>query len=423
MPAEVTDHPADAAQPGESQHAHFPCFDGLRAIAATAVVFHHVGFSTGYGANGRFGAYFAHGDSGVSVFFLISGFLLYRPFVARHLSGERPMTADRFWWRRLLRIFPGYWAALIGIYLVFGFRDGTLSSGGDFLAYFGLGQIYDPTRFFSGIDQAWSLATEISFYAFLPLYAWAIGRLGARWARHRVHIEIAGLVALVVTCVVWRFAWWVNETTVQQAGGAQPTRGQLGELATAYWLPSHFDLFALGMGLAVASAWVAHRGVTPRFVQWVGRVPELWWAFAAFTYWVVSTRVGLPRALGEGLTQGEYFTRQALYGLTALFLLLPAVFGDQGKGAVRRFLRWAPVAYVGLVSYGVYLWHKAWIGFVREDLLGHDEPIGGPVVSTLVIAFVFTLLTATVSYFVLERPILRFKDRPPWRRAAHTAKV
>src|SRR5581483_7751680 len=81
------DHPADARQPGESRHSHFPCFDGLRAIAATAVLVHHAGFATGYSVNGRFGALFAHGDAGVSVFFLISGFLLYRPFVASHLSG------------------------------------------------------------------------------------------------------------------------------------------------------------------------------------------------------------------------------------------------------------------------------------------------------------------------------------------------
>ena len=420
MPAELADHPADEAQPGESRHAHFPCFDGLRAIAATLVVLHHVGFSTGYGFSGRFGEYLAHGDSGVSVFFLISGFLLYRPFVARHLSGEQPMSADRFWWRRLLRIFPAYWVALVGIYLLFGFRDGTLSSLGDFVVYFGLGQIYDVTRFFSGIDQAWSLATEITFYLFLPLYAWAIGRLGARWVQRRLRIEVLGLVALVVTCYVWRVLWWVDETTVQQAaGGVRPTRGQLGELATAYWLPSHLDLFALGMTLAVASAWVAHRGVAPRLIRWVGRMPELWWALAALTYWFVSTRAGLPRTL-ESLNQGEYFIRQALYGLTAFFLLLPAVFGDQDTGIVRRFLRFTPVAFAGLVSYGVYLWHKALIEFVREDILGHTEPIGGPVVGTLLVAFALSLLVATVSYYALERPILRLKDTPPWRRRRRT---
>ena len=421
MPAERVDHPADVAQPGESRHSHFPCFDGLRAIAATAVLVHHAGFATGYSVNGRFGEFLAHGDSGVSVFFLISGFLLYRPFVTAHLSGRRPLQSDRFWWRRFLRIIPGYWAALIGIYLIFGFGKGSLHSPGDFFAYFGLAQIYDTTRFFHGVNQAWSLATEISFYAFLPLYAWGIRKLAARW-QHRMRVEVLGLVALAVTCVVWRLAWWAYDPFWQHVGGGiqRGAKAPFAALATLYWLPSHFDLFAMGMGLALVSAWIAHRGTVPRLIERVGRVPELWWALAAITYWVVCTRVGLSRNLVV-LNGGEYFVRQTLYGLTGFFLLIPAVFGNQEQGLVRRFLRWAPVAYVGLVSYGVYLWHQAWIGYIREHWLGQKTQFGGPLVPLLVIAFTFTLLTATASYYLLERPVLRFKDRPPWRRRASRA--
>lgn len=417
MPAELADHPADAAQPGESRHEHFPCFDGLRAIAATAVLVHHAGFATGYSVNGRFGAYFARGDSGVSVFFLISGFLLYRPFITRHLAGRPPMSADRFWWRRVLRVFPGYWAALLGIYFVFGFAKGTLNNFGDFFAYFGLAQIYDTTRFFYGVNQAWSLATEISFYAFLPLYAWGIRKLAARLSIPKVRAEAIGLAVLVATCVVWRLAWWSYDPFWQHTGGGIQAGRQapFSALATLYWLPTHFDLFAMGMGLALVSAWIAHRGRVPRFIERVGRVPELWWALAALTYWIVSTRVGLPRNLVV-LTGGEYTLRQLLYGLTGFFLIIPAVFGDQERSLVRRFLRLRPIAYVGLVSYGVYLWHQAWLGHVRTDWLGVREQFGGPVVTILVTTFAFTLLTATLSYYFLERPVLRFKDKPPWRR-------
>jgi peptidoglycan/LPS O-acetylase OafA/YrhL len=104
--------------------------------------------------------------------------------------------------------------------------------------------------------------------------------------------------------------------------------------------------------------------------------------------------------------------------LTAVFLLIPAVFGDQQRGLVRRFLCWAPVAYVGLVSYGVYLWHQAWLGYTREEWLGYQTLFRGPIVTVLVIALAYTLLTATGSYYLIERPVLRFKDRPPWRRRA-----
>ena len=122
----AADHPADTHQPASRGHAHFPGFDGLRAIAAGAVLLHHAGFQTGYGPNRRFGELLAHGDAGVSIFFLISGFLLYRPFAAAHLAGRKPTSADRFWWRRVLRIFPGYWLAVLVIYLAFGFAQGGL---------------------------------------------------------------------------------------------------------------------------------------------------------------------------------------------------------------------------------------------------------------------------------------------------------
>jgi peptidoglycan/LPS O-acetylase OafA/YrhL len=413
----TSEHPADTSQPGRGGRAHFPCFDGLRAIAACAVLLHHAGFATGYSVTGRFGAYLAHGDSGVAVFFLISGFLLYRPFVVAHLDGRTPTAADRFLWRRALRIIPGYWVALVGIYVIFGFGQGTLHSFSDFFAYFGLAQIYDTTRFFHGVNQAWSLATEISFYLFLPLYAWIIRRVAARRTERRVRVEVFGLVLLVVICVVWRLAWFSYDPFWHRylAHRHSTSTAPFSALATQYWLPTHFDLFALGMGLAVLSAWVARRGSAPRLVARVGQRPALCWTLAAVTYWVVCTRVGLPRTLVP-LTGTQLFVRQALYGLTAGFLLLPAIFGGQRQGLVRRFLCWGPVAYVGLVSYGIYLWHQAWIGQVREDWLGQPVLFHGPIVPVIVIAFTFTMLTATASYYVVERPALRLKDQPPWRR-------
>lgn len=412
------DHPVDVAQPGESAHAHFPCFDGLRAMAALFVVMHHSGFATGYSVNGRFGEFLAHGDSGVSIFFLISGFLLYRPFVNAHLSGRAPMDAVKFWWRRALRIFPAYWIALIGIYFIFGFQKGALHTPGDFLAYFGLTQIYDTTRFFYGVNQSWSIATELSFYLFIPFYALAIRRIAARRPERRVRVEALGLVSLVVVCVVWRLAWYAYDPFWQRLGpGFRAGRqAPFAALATLYWLPTHFDLFALGMGLALVSVWASRREVVPAFLQWVGRNPVLCWAMAGLCYWIVCTRVGLPRNLVT-LTGGQYFVRQTLYGLMAFFLLLPAVFGDQSKSLIRRTLRWGPIAYIGLVSYGVYLWHQAWLGYIRTHWLGPQHAFSGPLVPLVVITLAYTLLTASLSYFLIERPLLRFKDRLPWRRA------
>jgi len=406
------DHPADPSQPGPERHRHFSGFDGLRALAAGAVLLHHAGFQTGYGINRRFGELLAHGDAGVSIFFLISGFLLYRPFVERHLSDDSASALGAFWWRRALRIFPGYWVALIGVYLIFGFGQGELSTAGDFVTYFGLTQIYDTTRYFYGVNQAWTLATELSFYLFLPLYALGIRAIARRRPARKVRIEAYGLIVLVVTCVVWRLAWWSYDPFWTRYGPDLPHPtgpAPFSALATQYWLPSHLDLFAMGMLLALVSAWVAHNGATPKFIRQVAAVPWLWWMLAAATYWVVSMNVGLPRNLVP-LTGTQYFLRQFLYGLMAFFLLLPAVFGEPRRGLIRKFLVWTPVAYIGLVSYGVYLWHQAIIGYVRENWLGQTIEFQGALLPVIVIAGSLTVAIATLSYYLIERPVLRWKN-------------
>ena len=190
-------------------------------------------------------------------------------------------------------------------------------------------------------------------------------------------------------------------------------------LATVYWLPSYLDVFAMGMALALLSVWVARASIVcpPRSTWWPGtRVCSC--LAAALTYVIVSFGIGLPRDLSI-LSPQQSFTRQLLYGLTALFLVVPAVVGGASpRGLPRRFLLWRPVAFVGLVSYGVYLWHQAWI---RQVGIWIDyrlfQPDGSVVVATprqfvviLVGGLAFALATAAISYFFVERPLLRWKD-------------
>ena len=121
-------------------------------------------------------------------------------------------------------------------------------------------------------------------------------------------------------------------------------------------------MFGIGIGLAAISAYVAIQG-TPPILEWVGRVSWLWWLLAAVCVWVVAMHLGLPRSPQPQNTPigWQADEQQILQALFAAFACLPAVFGPQDRGLVRRFLRWRPVAYTGLVSYGVYLWHEGWL--------------------------------------------------------------
>jgi len=422
----AADHPADPAQPGPERHQHFPCFDGLRAIAAVAVLVHHVGFATGWSQSRRFGELLAHGDLGVPIFFVISGFLLYRPFVAAHLDGRSPTRYLRFMRRRIVRLVPAFWVALIVISLVFGFENGEIGGWRGALVFFGFLQTFDPVRFFHGISQAWSLGTEMSFYLFLPFYAWAIAKIGSRVRASRLRVEVTGLIVLYLTSVVFR-ATMFGIDDYWRTPDANLDRAPWAFLATAYWLPSYLDVFAMGMGLALVSVWVARCDRVPALFEAVARHPGVSWLLAGVTYVVVSFGIGLPRDLSI-LSAQQSFTRQLLYGLTALFLIVPAVIGGaSSSGAPRRFLTWRPVAFAGLVSYGVYLWHQAWIGQVSSWIdYRLFQPDGTVVIASplqflaiLIGGFGFALITAAISYFFVERPLLRFKDPRPRPRPQH----
>ena len=87
----------------------------------------------------------------------------------------------------------------------------------------------------------------------------------------------------------------------------------------------------------------------------VDRFPGVAWLFAAVAFWAVATQVGIDRFFAP-VSDRQYFESHWLYTAVAFGLLLPAVVGDQTRGLPRRILSWRVLAWLGLVSYGIYLW-------------------------------------------------------------------
>ncbi len=412
-PATTREEPRPAEQPPR-QPRHFPCFDGLRAIAAMSVLFLHTAWVSGFTKRSSLGDYTSRLEIGVSVFFLISGFLLYRPFAASHLSERSAPSVRKFWVRRLLRIVPAYWLALT--VLAYGFHIITMGSGWQgVVTHYGFLQIYFPSQVFSGITQAWSLCTEMSFYLFLPLYALVVA-LRRRSQTGQLRWELGGLVVLVA--ISFGFRWWaLNLPLIVVRNGhfaavCDPNCLTHPAMATLLvdWLPSYLDLFALGMLLAVVSAWFNQRGSEPAWLR-SRAMPWLSWTAAAAAFWGVS-HIGIPRDILYFVSPGVNLARQALYGTFAFFLLLPAVFGPQERGQIRRLLSSWPVASIGVISYGVYLWHLDLIDqFLRWT--GY-EPQGVPFGILALAVVSMAIAFASASYFVLERPLLRLKGRIGW---------
>src|SRR5207247_2384396 len=117
----------------------------------------------------------------------------------------------------------------------------------------------------------------------------------------------------------------------------------------------------------------------------------------------------------ERFSAGQYAARESLYGLMALLLLLPLVFGADRPTPLRRALSLRPAIFVGVVSYGMYLWHYPVLIELSDRGLASVRGIH-PYLLWGVSAVVLSLALGALSYYLVERPALSFKrlvGRPP----------
>jgi peptidoglycan/LPS O-acetylase OafA/YrhL len=334
-------------------------------------------------------------DFSVRVFFMISAFLLYRPYVRTRLAEWEPPRAAAFAWRRFLRIAPAYWVALTVISIWLGLD--YVFSGHGIWTYYPLLQVYQPGWAVGGLPQAWSLSVEVGFYVMLPLWGALMSRIRASSMRVKLRQEVLGCAALFAVSLVYKLV-------VTATGAIDGDDGLPFQLNTITFL----DDFAIGMALAVASAWYEGRDDLPRPLRLLDRYPSIPWGVALVTVGVTSLAVGVFGHVAENISGVQYIVRHYLLAVIAVGLLLPAMFGDPSRGLVRRFLGHPVLVYLGLISYGAYLWHFAVL--VQLDRWGFRDVAASTGQWIWVAAgLAGGVGIATASWYLLEKPILGFK--------------
>jgi peptidoglycan/LPS O-acetylase OafA/YrhL len=369
-------------------HPRFPLMDALRAIAALGVLVSHAAYFSGAAQDAWYGFLVANGASGVTVFFVLSGFLLYRPFLASDLDGAPRVRVGDYARRRVLRIVPAYWVALT-ILAVYPGLVGVFT--GEWWRYYFLLQVYGATdEALQGLAAAWSLCVEISFYAALPLYGIVMRRAGRRIDRRsRIRLELVTLAALGTLSVLAR--------AISLASG-----GTMIELT----LGGTFAWFALGMALAVLSV-----GPAPaRAVAFVGRHPGVCWAAAGAVYFGMCLLLRVPEGEPFRYTQSQWFIQHVLSAAVAVLLVLPAVFGHTQGGWPRRLMAWPVLAWLGIVSYGIYLWQGGWVLEAWRQGVRDWVP-SAPFLVMTAVTLAGTVVCAALSYYLVERPLMRWKYR------------
>lgn len=360
--------------------------DGLRGIAALSVFGFHAWLYTlpqVRAASARDGfpaALYAELRIGLVLFFVLSGFLLFRPWVAARFEGRRRPSTRTYALHRIARIVPAYYLAIAGaavlLWPLTG-EPGVRLPPADQLPLFLVFAQNQGARTVMTLDPPmWTLAVEASFYAVLPLLGWIA--LRARPALVPLALIVLGLA--------------FNAVLAQQA---------IPSLAWSKSLPAMLPYFGAGM---LAAVLVHGRAVGGRTA-------------------LALLAGGAALVLGDGLLHASAEAGTDLALRLRVVRDLPAAAGFAAIVAVAatrpaRALAWRPLAWTGEVSYGLYLWHVPLLLWLRANGLLPLSPLG----ATLV-ALPLSLLVAWLSFRWVERPAIAWsrRVRPGVPRSAGTA--
>jgi peptidoglycan/LPS O-acetylase OafA/YrhL len=388
--------------------------EGLRAIAASSIVLLHV-----WGASAAGGALkrpiwvddaVSALSVGVTLFFTLSGFLLYRPFVARIARGDDRLQIGAYLRNRFWRIAPAYWVILFCVSLVLGSAavrhgshlvTGRLDHPLALLSAALLVQDYRGSTLLIGIAPAWSLAVELVFYGALPLLA-----IGALLVSRRVSSHGRRTLVLLGPPLVLLLGGLLSKR-LDHLSPWSPTDGW-GDNLHSVIERSFFvqaDLFSFGMAVAVLYVEVASGRVT---------LPAHWRRGAV----VLGLLAFMPCAWTMNRGEQSYLmqnTGEAL-GLALLFatVVIPDARDRRPLRAV-RVLEHPLLVAVGVASYSLFLWHYPIISWLQSNhaLASGWTGLAANVAITAVLAGSLSALT----YRFVERPALRRKrptrDREP----------
>jgi peptidoglycan/LPS O-acetylase OafA/YrhL len=328
---------------------------GVRALAATLVVATHAAYTTGKYTHGYLGLVYSRLEIGVPIFFVLSGFLLFRPWVKAVVTGQPSPSLRRYSWHRVRRIMPAYIVTVLAAFAVYHFRTAGPNPGHSWtglIRNLTLTQLYtdgyDYSYLHQGLTQMWSLAVEVSFYAVLPVLAYLLIVVLCR-RRWRPALLFSGIVALGLVTPAWLV---VVHTTDWLPDGAR------------LWLPSYLLWFLAGMALTVMQV----LGV--RCYAFVA-VP-----LAVVSFFIASTPVaGEPTTSPSGLAQS--IVKAAFYAGIAALVIAPAALGD--GGCYTRLLATWPMVWLGEISYEIFLVHLVIMEIAMVEVIRTPVYTGSPV--------------------------------------------
>ncbi|HEY4375905.1 MAG TPA: acyltransferase, partial [Acidimicrobiales bacterium] len=306
------------------------------------------------------------------LFFVISGFVIYRPFVAAHLAGNPRPDIGRFYRSRLLRVLP-LWALAVTAYLVVN-GAGSLHGPGQWVLTYLLLQYPVAAIRFAVVGPAWALSVEWLFYLSAPLIALAMFHARRRFAPRTAPVRAEATVLAAFFVVAWL-------------------------------VPAARPAVAIVIGMAFA-VFDVHRRVTRHTPRWLRLVTSNGWAIALVTaaVWLVLGNYHYRPGLSVQWVQQDPAVLALWVGMATVWFVA-AAFGRPDRSPQRQL--GSPLAVrLSQLTFGLYLWHS----LVLDQVLDHLGRAGNFEAIFYLTAIVSVLL-ATATYFLIERPSMQLIRR------------
>lgn len=345
---------------------HKPAIDGLRGIAVLAVLLYHGKASWARG-----------GFLGVDLFFALSGYLITALLLVERQEKGR-VDAKAFWIRRAKRLLPALFlmmlAVAVYVALFAGSEEaGRLRSDGLATMFYGGNWWYalSGASYFENFQPSmfrhtWSLGIEEQFYLVWPL----VFIFGYRWFKGRVDLLAYVVAGLAVLSAALMFLLYVPENDPSRVFYGTDTRAQA---------------LLLGAALALIMHGQVKRVLPPRVLEIAGLV-----AFGVFaSFFVLASD-----------QQGWMYQGGFLLVAIASVVMIAAAAGPQDT-IMNQALSIRPLRWVGMISYGLYLWHWPIFVFLNEERTGLS---GYPLLG---VRLLVTFAVAVASYYLIEMPVRR----------------
>lgn len=372
-----------------SKKIHIEALDGWRGIACLMVFFWHLGI------NFHLGSLIIYGSAGVHLFFVLSGYLLYRPFIKKLLSENSFPGFYNFYLRRFFRIYPPYLVALIVFIFL---RYWTKVKPPDYLnisAHIILLLNYLGSESFFSINPVfWSLAVEAQFYILLPIFTWVGYKLATKEPQKGLFLTVILMLSLGI---IFRGTEFLlsNDVSLDFPNSVRFRS-----------IFSFLDLFGFGMLVAYLEYFLWKNNFIEKYKKYGNFICTLGillfisanaWFSSRASNWMLTTELGIT-------------TLYPVFSCFAISVILLSIMVE--KNYIKEILSFKPLVLIGKISYSLYLYHIGVQLFVLRYVTFESlKDVATQFYLQSIISLVVTIIVSLVMYKIVEEPSLALVER------------